>query len=139
LADTPGKIRDKLLLFHADTPARYLFLGLFIAGFHSLMEEYYWRWFVFGELRRRMAVVSANALAALAFMAHHVVVLGVYFPQYFFTAALPFSLCVAVGGAVWAWLYQRTGTIYSAWISQLRAGLPARTLRECALSGARPQ
>src|SRR5438128_2332972 len=45
LADTPSKIVDKLILFHADTPARYLFLGFFIAGLHSLMEEYYWRWF----------------------------------------------------------------------------------------------
>jgi membrane protease YdiL (CAAX protease family) len=119
LAETPGKIRDKLILFHADTPARYLFLGLFIAGLHSLMEEYYWRWFVFGELRWRLTVGPAIALSALAFMAHHVIVLGVYFPQSFFTAALPFSLCVAVGGAMWAWLYQRTGTIYSSWISHL--------------------
>ncbi len=119
LADAPRKIQDKLMLFHANTPARYLVLGFFIAGIHSLMEEYYWRWFVFGELRRRMAVVPALGLSALAFMMHHVVVLGVYFPQYFVTAALPFSLCVALGGAVWAWLYQRTGTIYSSWISHL--------------------
>jgi hypothetical protein len=119
LEATPGKIRDKLILFHADTPSHFLLLGVFIAGIHSLMEEYYWRWFVFGELRKRMAVSSAIALSALAFMAHHVVVLAVYFPQHFFSAALPFSLCVAAGGAVWAWLYQRTGTIYSSWISHL--------------------
>ncbi len=52
-------------------------------------------------------------------MAHHVIVLGVYLPQHFFTAALPFSLCVSLGGAMWAWLYQRTGTIYSCWVSHL--------------------
>jgi len=34
-------------------------------------------------------------------------------------AALPFSLCIAVGGMVWAWLYHRTHTIYSSWISHL--------------------
>ena len=28
-------------------------------------------------------------------------------------------MCVAAGGAMWAWLYQRTGTIYSSWISHL--------------------
>jgi CAAX protease family protein len=119
LAETPEKIREKLSLFHADTAACYLFLGLFIAGIHSLMEEYYWRWFVFGEVRRRLSLAFAIALSSLAFMAHHVVVLGVYFPRHFFTAALPFAFCVAVGGAAWAWLYQRTGTIYSAWISHL--------------------
>jgi membrane protease YdiL (CAAX protease family) len=119
LADTPGKIQDKLSQFHADTPIRYLLLGLFLAGIHSLMEEYYWRWFVFGELRRRVPVSLAIGLSALAFMAHHVIVLAVFFPRYFFTAALPMSLGVAAGGAAWAWLYQRTGTIYSAWISHL--------------------
>src|SRR5262249_4272541 len=113
LAETPEKIREKMLVFHADTAARYLFLGLFIAGMHSLMEEYYWRWFVFGELRRLLPVPLALALSSLAFMAHHVVVLRVFFPDHFLTATLPFALCVAAGGAVWAWLYQRTGTIYS--------------------------
>jgi membrane protease YdiL (CAAX protease family) len=119
LSDTAARVRDKLILFRADTPTRYLCLGLFIAGLHPLLEEYYWRWFVFGELRRRVAVGVAIVLSSLAFMAHHVIVLGVYFPQHFVTAVMPFSLCVAVGGAVWAWLYQRTGTIYSAWISHL--------------------
>jgi uncharacterized protein len=119
LAETPDKIREKLILFRAETSTRYLFLSLFIACMHSLMEEYYWRWFVFGELRYRVSPALAIALSALAFMAHHVVVLAVYFPEHFFTGALPFALCVAVGGAAWAWLYQRTGTIYSSWISHL--------------------
>jgi membrane protease YdiL (CAAX protease family) len=119
LAETPEKIREKLRLFHSDTAIRYVFLGLFLAGMHSLMEEYYWRWFVFGELRHRVPAALAIALSSLAFMAHHVIVLAAFFPRQFFTATLPFALCVAVGGAVWAWLYQRTGTIYSSWISHL--------------------
>jgi membrane protease YdiL (CAAX protease family) len=32
---------------------------------------------------------------------------------------LPFSLAVGAGGAVWSWLYHRTGSIYSPWISHL--------------------
>jgi membrane protease YdiL (CAAX protease family) len=31
----------------------------------------------------------------------------------------PFSLSVAGGGVVWAWLYERTGSIYPAWVSHL--------------------
>jgi uncharacterized protein len=30
-----------------------------------------------------------------------------------------FSLSVAVGGAFWAWLYQRTGSLYGPWLSHL--------------------
>ena len=75
LADTPARIMDKLVLFRANTPTRYLLLALFLAGIHSLMEEYYWRWFVFAELTRCLAVTPAIALSALAFMGHHVIVL----------------------------------------------------------------
>jgi membrane protease YdiL (CAAX protease family) len=119
LATLVDRIREKLVVFHADTPGRYVLLAVFIAVIHSLLEEYYWRWFVFGELRRRVSVQSAIALSALAFMAHHVIVLGFFLPQHFFTAAVPFSLCVGLGGVAWAWLYERTGTIYSVWISHV--------------------
>jgi membrane protease YdiL (CAAX protease family) len=50
-------------------------------------------------------------------MAHHVVVLAVYFPGRFFTAALPLSLGIAIGGMFWCWLYERTGSIIATWVS----------------------
>ena len=30
-----------------------------------------------------------------------------------------FSVCVAVGGAMWAWLYERTGSLLGPWLSHL--------------------
>ncbi|MHB1425901.1 MAG: CPBP family intramembrane glutamic endopeptidase [Gemmataceae bacterium] len=119
LRQTPEQLRQKLEQFDMATPARYAALALFIVAAHSLLEEYYWRWFVFGHLRRLMARTPAIALSSLAFMAHHVVVLYVYLPGKFWTAALPFSLAIAVGGAVWAWLYERSGGIWSPWLSHL--------------------
>jgi hypothetical protein len=61
----------------------------------------------------------ALVLSSLAFMGHHVIVLAVYLPGAFATAVVPFSLCVAVGGGVWAWLYHHTGTIYANWLGHL--------------------
>ena len=81
------------------------------------MEEYYWRWFVFGWLKRWTPLWVAIAVSSVAFMGHHIIILNKYFPGRFWTAALPFSLCVAVGGAVWAWLYHRTQSLYAAWVS----------------------
>jgi membrane protease YdiL (CAAX protease family) len=119
LAGAPEKIYHKLESFGCTTPARFVALAGFIAVGHSLLEEYYWRWFVFGWLRRYLVLPVAIGLSSLAFMAHHVIVLGVYFPGQFWTLAVPFSLGVAVGGAVWAWLYARTGSLYAAWLSHL--------------------
>jgi membrane protease YdiL (CAAX protease family) len=62
-------------------------------------------------------VAVAIVLSGLAFMAHHVFILYVYMPGYFLTAVVPFSLCVAGGGVVWAWLYDRSGSLYAPWLS----------------------
>jgi membrane protease YdiL (CAAX protease family) len=116
---TAEQVARKLRRFGLDTPARYLWMTLFVAIPHSLMEEYYWRWFVFGRLRRHVAFPAACLLSSLGFMAHHVIVLAVYLPGYFLVGVVPLSLCIACGGAMWAWLYERTGTIYAAWLSHL--------------------
>lgn len=116
---TATQIRGKIEEFNSATPIRYAALAGFLAVVHSLLEEYYWRWFVFGRLRKLLSVPSAIALSSFAFMAHHVIVLGRFFPNDFWTAAVPFSLCIAVGGAFWAWLYNRSGSIYSTWLSHL--------------------
>ena len=117
IADTPAKILGKLREFGLATPLGYLAIGAFLSLLHSLLEEYYWRWFVFGWLRRYVPVSLAIVLSSLAFMAHHVVILYVYFPDRFWTLALPFSLGVAFGGAVWAWLYHRSGSLLGPWVS----------------------
>jgi membrane protease YdiL (CAAX protease family) len=113
------QVRAKLEEFGAATPGRFLTFAVFISVAHSLLEEYYWRWFVFGRLRTLLALWPAIVVSSVGFMAHHVIVLHVYFPHNFLTAVLPFSLGVAVGGAVWAWLYARSGSLYSPWLSHL--------------------
>jgi membrane protease YdiL (CAAX protease family) len=122
---TPDKIRAKVQDFGLATPGGFLLLAGFIAILHSLLEEYYWRWFVFGRLRQLVPVGGAVLVASVAFMAHHVIVLAVYLPggRQFWTAVLPFSLCVGAGGAVWCWLYHRSGSIYSPWVSHLAIDL----------------
>jgi membrane protease YdiL (CAAX protease family) len=119
LQQTPERLQQKLREFNMATPVRYVVLAAFIVAAHSLLEEYYWRWFVFGQLRRLTSRTPAIALSSLAFMAHHVVVLYIYLPGNVWTAVLPFSLAIAVGGAVWAWLYERSGSVWPPWLSHL--------------------
>ena len=97
---------------------QFVALGVFYALRHSFLEEYYWRWFAFGELRRVTALAPAILLSSLGFMAHHVVILAIYF-GWFAPATWLFSASVAVGGAAWAWLYERHGTLWGCWASHL--------------------
>jgi membrane protease YdiL (CAAX protease family) len=115
LPDVAPKVKAKLLEFQIDTPAKLIAMGLFYALLHSLLEEYYWRWFVFGELRRLVPLPAAIAVSSIAFTGHHVIPLWEYLHWW----AVLASAAVAVGGAMWAWLYQRSGSIYAPWLSHL--------------------
>jgi uncharacterized protein len=113
----PAKsVREKVAAFGADSPPAYLLLALFYSAIHSLLEEYYWRWFVFGQLRRGCKLPLAIGLSSAAFALHHILVLAIYFGWHSPLTWL-FSVGVAIGGAVWAWLYARTGSLYAPWLS----------------------
>ena len=109
-------IRKKVEGMGVATVPRFVALGIFYSLFHSLLEEYYWRWFVFGHLRRLISLRPAIVVSGVGFMAHHVCVLSVFF-GWFSIWSIGLSLAVAVGGMIWAWLYQRTGSLYGPWIS----------------------
>jgi membrane protease YdiL (CAAX protease family) len=118
LAAAIVEVQQKVAGLGIDAWWKFAALGIFYALVHSLLEEYYWRWFVFGELRRLMSFWPAASVSSLGFMAHHVILLGVYFgfdaPMTYF-----FAICVAIGGMIWAWLYDRTGSLYGPWLSHL--------------------
>ena len=113
-----AKIHVKIAQFGIDATWKYAVLAIFYSLFHSLLEEYYWRWFVFRQLRALVPLWPAIVVSAIAFMAHHVVILSEFFNEVPWLAWL-FSSAVAVGGIFWAWLYERTGSLYSTWLSHL--------------------
>ncbi len=111
-------IRSKIESLGLNSVAKYAAVGLFYAICHSLMEEYYWRWFVFRRLRDFVSIPTAISISSLGFMAHHVILLAVYF-GWDSPATYVFSAGVAIGGAVWAWLYQRSESLYGPWLSHM--------------------
>lgn len=111
-------IQQKIRELGLDSTVKYVGLGVFYSIVHSGMEEYYWRWFVFGQLRRLVSLRAAIVISSLGFMLHHILLLGTFF-GYTAPATWLFSLAIAVGGAFWAWLYHQTNSLYAPWISHL--------------------
>jgi len=111
-------IRDKMAEFKLNALWKYAVFGGFYALCHSFLEEYYWRWFVFGQLRRFVPPWAAVVVSAVGFMAHHIILLGVYFGPWSFATAF-FSFAVCVGGVIWAWLYYHGKSLYGPWLSHL--------------------
>ena len=110
------QIRSKISDWGLTMSWQYLLLSLFYALMHSFLEEYYWRWFVFRQLRERLSLGWSISISSLGFMAHHVVMLVFYFKDSLATALL-FCAAVAIGGAVWAWLYERHKSLLGPWLS----------------------
>ena len=119
----------------------FLLFAIFVSVIHSGLEEYYWRWFLYGQLRHKMTRrdseevlksyfspealnwelgwkerPAAHLIAAVAFGGHHLIITLQFFP-----AALAFFLtaCVVVGGLIWSIMYERQGTVVGCWVSHL--------------------
>lgn len=112
------EVQDKITDMDLGSPAVFIAVGVFYSLVHSLLEEYYWRWFVFGQLTRHTRVGLAIVISSLGFMAHHILVIGTYF-GFLAPVTWIFSACVAVGGAFWAWLYHRSGSLLGPWLSHM--------------------
>jgi membrane protease YdiL (CAAX protease family) len=118
LAPAAGPVREKIAAFGIDGLAKYVALGGFLSGIHSFLEEYYWRWFCFGQLQRLLSWKPAAAISSVGFMGHHVIVLATYF-GWASPLSYLFSLAVAAGGAYWCWAFRRTGSLAGPWLGHL--------------------
>jgi membrane protease YdiL (CAAX protease family) len=115
--DGPGEqVRAKIIDLGLDSTGVYIATGVFYAICHSFLEEYYWRWFVYGRLRLHVSTWNAVLISSAGFMAHHIILLATYF-GWTSPATYVFSFGVAIGGAVWAWIYERSGSLYGPWLS----------------------
>lgn len=120
LGDYVRQHSDGVLLkvehFRIASPARFLAFAVCICLLHSGLEEYYWRWFVYGRLTSVISNKAAILWSSLAFAGHHYVVLWQYFTP---AGAIFFGTCVGLGGALWCGMYNRQKSLLGAWISHL--------------------
>lgn len=119
-AEASRRIAAKLETFALDTRGRYVLQAAALSVGHSLYEEYYWRWFVYGRLASRMTPPRAAVVGSLAFASHHVLVVAAYLPaEAFWSLGLAAVAAVAAGGLLWCRLYERSGALLSPWLSHL--------------------
>lgn len=113
---------DKILQKMAELGVKdhFILFALVISSFHAALEEFFWRYFAFGQLRRLLPLLWAVALAAFGFASHHIVVLSQYVPLGW---AFALGLCVGLGGAVWSLIYQRFNSLAGPWLSHMMIDL----------------
>ncbi len=85
---------------------------------NSLLEEYFWRWWIFERLRVFAPAFAAAVGSGVLFTVHHVVALDAYLP---WELTLLASLGVMTGGITWSWIYARYGNLWAAYVSHVWA------------------
>ncbi len=130
ITENSGRISERI--HGLGVAEHYLWFALFISFAHAALEEFFWRWFVFGQLRKLISVPWACFWAAVGFAAHHVVILTQFFPIGW---ALALGACVGIGGAVWSLIYHRYGSLLGAWISHMIIDLGLMWVGWIALNG----
>lgn len=108
-----AKLPEKVAAYGA--LEHFFLLAPFICIINSALEEYYWRWFLFGVLCRLTPLPIAVLLSAASFTLHHVVIVSAYFPSAGMVALL--NLGVFSGGIIWAVVYHQTKSLFAPWIS----------------------
>lgn len=108
------QIQDKAEAYLNLNLQLYFLFSLFLSLAHSLLEEYYWRWFTAKGLAQYFSTRSAILIANLAFAAHHFIILSSFVN---FSWAIFGTFAVFVGGVLWSILEQKTGSLFASWIS----------------------
>lgn len=102
------------------TPMRYVAACAWLALGNSLLEEYAFRWFIFEKFRAIMPPMAAVVASALAFTAHHVIVVKAFFA---WDITLLASFGVFAGGLIWSWCYNRYQSIWPGYVSHIVADI----------------
>ncbi len=120
LSGSSDAISEKINEFGVTSPLSFILMAIYISVLHSFLEEYYWRWFVFRKLREFMGFGASLVISSIGFTLHHIVVIGFYAPANFALVLIPLAaLSVFCAGAVWAYQYERSGSLWVVWISHL--------------------
>jgi len=110
----PALVREMARANHLLVPQNYLLAAVYFCTLNSLLEEFVWRWFVFSKFEQLVPRGAALVLASLGFTAHHTLLLATQFGT---ELALIGSIGVFVAGVAWSWIFARTRSIWSAWLS----------------------
>ena len=120
LEDTIGVDRNNFLL-----------VAVYISFVNSLLEEFFFRGFAFFALRERVGRPVAYCFSALAFAVYHTAMMLGWWDWWLFALAL---LGLFVGGLLFDFLNERTGTVWPSWMVHMFANFAINTVG-CILFG----
>jgi len=105
--------------------ANFIYVALYISFINSLLEEFFFRGFIFLNLNRNITRWKAYAISALGFSVYHIAILSNWFNPILFIVALT---GLFIGGIIFNWLNEKTKNIYNSWLVHMFANFAINTV-----------
>ena len=103
----------------------FVYVALYISFINSLLEEVFFRGFIFFNLNKTMTSSRSYCLSAFFFSVYHVAILSNWFNPILFVVAL---VSLFVGGLIFNWLNEKNENIYNSWLVHMFANLAINTI-----------
>ena len=120
-----SKIAGALTTNAGVTKENFLYVSLYISFANSFLEEFFFRGFVFTNLKRLSGRKLAYIFSATAFSLYHVAMMIGWFSPALFLLVM---VGLAAGGMIFNWLNEKLDTIYCSWLTHMFANFAINTI-----------
>lgn len=130
LIDFSG-IKDSLTSGIGVNADNFIFVAVYISFVNSLLEEFFFRGYVFIILKQEMSTKFAYVFSAGLFALYHVGMTSGWFNPIIYVLAM---LGLFIGGCIFSFLNERCENIYPSWLVHMFANFAINTIG-CILFG----
>lgn len=120
-----SKIAGSLTSNAGITKDNFLIISLYISFVNSFLEEFFFRGFLFTNLKKSSNRILAYLLSASLFACYHVAMMIGWFSPILFILVMAGLL---VGGIIFNWLNEKLDTIYCSWLTHMFANFAINTI-----------
>ena len=107
------------------TKENFLYVSLYISFANSFLEEFFFRGFVFTNLKQHSGRKLAFIFSAAAFSLYHVAMMIGWFSPALFLLVMA---GLVIGGMIFNWLNEKLDTIYCSWRTHMFANFAINTI-----------
>ena len=120
-----SKIADALTSNAGVTKENFLYVSLYISFVNSFLEEFFFRGFVFTNLKNLSGRKLAYWFSSAAFSLYHVAMMIGWFSPILFLLVMAGLM---IGGMIFNWLNEKLDTIYCSWLTHMFANFAINTV-----------
>ena len=103
----------------------FLFVSLYISFVNSLLEEFFFRGFLFMNLKPSPGKGFAHGFSSILFAAYHVAMMVGWFSPWLFALVMA---GLAIGSVIFNTMNEKLGAIYPSWLTHMFANFAINTI-----------